>query len=116
MVITLSLMLKGYVPPAKIRISRRMVREMAVDPVCKMNVDQQTAKFTSEYKGKAHNFCALGCKRAFDKNPEEFLSPMNVDDQTVKFKSEYKGKSHNFCALGCKRAFDENPEEFLSQK
>ena len=46
---------------------------MAVDPVCKMDVDEATAKFTSEYKGKTYYFCAPGCKRLFEKNPEAYL-------------------------------------------
>ncbi len=29
---------------------------MAVDPVCKMDVDEATAKFTAEYKGKTYYF------------------------------------------------------------
>jgi len=47
---------------------------MAFDPVCKMEVDEKSAAATSEYKGKTYYFCALGCKAAFDKNPEMYLS------------------------------------------
>ena len=46
---------------------------MAVDPVCKMNVDEKTAKLTSEYKDKKYYFCAPGCKKAFDETPEKYL-------------------------------------------
>ncbi|MBG7610132.1 MAG: YHS domain-containing protein [Anaerolineae bacterium] len=46
---------------------------MAVDPVCKMQVDQDSAVATSEYKGKTYYFCALGCKTSFDKEPEKYL-------------------------------------------
>ena len=46
---------------------------VAVDPVCKMDVDEATAKFTSEYKGKTYYFCAPGCKKLFEKNPEAYL-------------------------------------------
>lgn len=46
---------------------------MAVDPVCKMDVDEKTAKLTSEYKGKKYYFCAPGCKKAFDTTPEKYL-------------------------------------------
>ena len=34
---------------------------MAIDPVCKMTVDEKTAKFKSEYKGNKYYFCAPGC-------------------------------------------------------
>ncbi|BBL68991.1 YHS domain-containing protein [Methanoculleus chikugoensis] len=46
---------------------------MAVDPVCKMDVDEATAKFTSEYKGKTYYFCAPGCKKLFERDPEAYL-------------------------------------------
>ena len=46
---------------------------MAVDPVCKMEVDEKTAKFKSEYKGKTYYFCAPGCKKEFDDNPEKYI-------------------------------------------
>ena len=47
---------------------------MAIDPVCKMNVEEKTAKFRSEYKGRTYYFCAPGCKKAFDSEPEKYLS------------------------------------------
>lgn len=46
---------------------------MAVDPVCKMDVNEATAAAKSEYKGQTYYFCAPGCKREFDKNPEKYL-------------------------------------------
>ena len=46
---------------------------MAVDPVCKMDVNEATAKFTSEYKGKTYYFCAPGCKKLFERDPEAYL-------------------------------------------
>jgi len=47
---------------------------MAIDPVCKMEVDEKTAKFKSEYKGKTYYFCAPGCKKEFDDNHEKYIS------------------------------------------
>jgi len=47
---------------------------MAIDPVCKMEVQEIKAAATSEYKGKKYYFCAVGCKKAFDQNPEKYLS------------------------------------------
>jgi YHS domain-containing protein len=46
---------------------------MATDPVCKMNVDEKTAKLKSEYEGKTYYFCAPGCKKSFDKDPGKYL-------------------------------------------
>ncbi len=47
---------------------------MAMDLVCGMEVDEATAQWTSEYQGKTYYFCAPGCKRSFDKDPEKYLS------------------------------------------
>ena len=47
---------------------------MAKDPVCNMEVDEATAAAKSEYDGTTYYFCAPGCKRAFDKEPEKYLS------------------------------------------
>ena len=45
---------------------------MAKDPVCGMTVDEKTAKFKSDYRGKTYYFCAASCKTTFDKNPVKF--------------------------------------------
>ncbi len=45
---------------------------MAIDPVCKMDVDEKTVKFKTAYKGETYYFCAPGCKKAFEENPEEY--------------------------------------------
>jgi len=47
---------------------------MAKDPVCGMMVDEKTAKFKSEHKGKTYYFCSQMCKTAFDKNPMKYAS------------------------------------------
>jgi YHS domain-containing protein len=47
---------------------------MAVDPVCHMMVDEKTARFTTEYKGKTYYFCTPGCKKKFETDPERYLS------------------------------------------
>ena len=46
---------------------------MAKDPVCGMEVDPKTATNKSEYKGQTYYFCSLGCKSAFEKEPEKYL-------------------------------------------
>jgi YHS domain-containing protein len=47
---------------------------MAIDPVCGMEVDENTVSWQSEYKGTTYYFCAPGCKASFDKNPGKYLS------------------------------------------
>ncbi len=47
---------------------------MAIDPVCKMKVDEAKAAATSDYKGTTYYFCAAVCKRKFEANPEQYLT------------------------------------------
>ncbi len=63
---------------------------MSIDPVCGMEVDEKTAQWTAEYKGKKYYFCAPGCKRSFEKDPEKYLS--KSQDQGG---HEGHGHSHN---------------------
>jgi Cu+-exporting ATPase len=46
---------------------------MERDPVCGMMVDPKQAPATSEYQGKTYYFCAPGCKKQFDENPERYV-------------------------------------------
>ncbi len=47
----------------------------AIDPVCHMEVDmEKPSGGTYEYKGQKYYFCAPGCNRAFQKDPEAYLS------------------------------------------
>jgi len=47
---------------------------MARDPVCGMEVREDAAAGVSEYQGRKYYFCSLYCKKAFDADPEKYLS------------------------------------------
>ncbi len=51
---------------------------VAIDPVCGMEVDTETATLTSEHDGITYYFCGKGCKLDFDEDPEKFLDPAYV--------------------------------------
>ena len=52
----------------------------ATDPVCKMDVDTANPPGgQSEHQGTAYYFCAPGCKVAFDKEPEKYLSESEAE-------------------------------------
>jgi xanthine dehydrogenase accessory factor len=53
-------------PSSKVPLDRRPV---AIDPVCGMEVDQATARWTAERGGETFYFCAPGCRRAFLATP-----------------------------------------------
>jgi len=45
---------------------------MAMDSICKMDVDEKSTKWVSEYNGKKYYFCAPGCKKQFEETPEKY--------------------------------------------
>jgi YHS domain-containing protein len=50
-------------------------KDKARDPVCSMQVDIEAAPGgTHKYGGKTYYFCGPGCKVAFSKEPEAYLS------------------------------------------
>lgn len=59
---------------------------MAIDPVCKMEVDEKTTTLTSEYMGQTYYFCGPGCKTAFDKDPGKYAGHEG---------HEHKGHEHH---------------------
>lgn len=46
--------------------------EIAIDPICKMDVDIASAILVSEYNGKKYYFCNPYCKTIFDTNPQKY--------------------------------------------
>lgn len=49
-----------------------------IDPFCGMKVDPETAAGKSRYKNINYYFCAAGCKKHFDENPEYYLNKQVV--------------------------------------
>ena len=47
---------------------------LAIDPICKMEVNEETAKYVSVYNKKKYYFCAPGCKKVFDENPDKYAN------------------------------------------
>ncbi len=44
-----------------------------LDPVCLMDVDPATARYSSVYQDQVIYFCAPGCKKAFDRDPQAYI-------------------------------------------
>ena len=42
------------------------------DPVCNMEVDEQSAAGRSQYQGQTYYFCTESCKNEFEQNPEMY--------------------------------------------
>ncbi len=45
---------------------------MAIDPVCGMEVDEQSAPAKTTYQGTTYYFCSEACKEDFEEDPERF--------------------------------------------
>lgn len=67
----ISRQLSKYSPLSEDPLGNTMQR----DPVCGMMVDENRAKFRSEHDGKFFYFCSLGCKSAFDRDPQKYDRP-----------------------------------------
>jgi YHS domain-containing protein len=46
-----------------------------IDPVCGMEVRPGKTEIVSVYKGHKYWFCADGCRKAFEADPEKYLKP-----------------------------------------
>jgi len=46
---------------------------MAIDPVCKMEIVEESARHTATYQEKTYYFCSAADKKAFEANPEKYL-------------------------------------------
>lgn len=48
--------------------------QLVRDPVCGMWIEPEDAADETLYKDKIFYFCAQGCKIAFEREPEKFIS------------------------------------------
>jgi len=49
--------------------------EIFIDPVCFMKVSPDKRDFMLTYKMRTYYFCAEGCRKAFEANPDKYLEP-----------------------------------------
>jgi YHS domain-containing protein len=66
----------------------------AIDLVCGMEVDTATAEWKSDYQGQTYYFCAPGCKRSFEKEPEKYLAPGHKPSMGDMGHGEGHGEQH----------------------
>ncbi|MEO6013225.1 MAG: heavy metal translocating P-type ATPase [Devosia sp.] len=45
------------------------------DPVCGMDVDPATAKYSAQHNGQRYYFCSAGCETKFKADPNQYLTP-----------------------------------------
>jgi Cu+-exporting ATPase len=49
-------------------------QQSAVDPVCGMSVDPESAEYRSFFEGHPYYFCSARCKETFDKDPGKYIA------------------------------------------
>jgi P-type Cu+ transporter len=62
---------------------RRGQAGLAVDPVCGMRVNPDTAKHRFEYRGEQYFFCSARCRERFQADAEKFLQPRSAGPEPV---------------------------------
>lgn len=55
----------------------------AIDPVCAMTVDTDSAAARSDYNGKTYYFCHPNCARRFEADPESFLNKSETQQPSM---------------------------------
>ena len=66
---------------------------IAIDPICQMDVDTDNPPGgQSEHEGTTYYFCAPGCKVAFDKEPEKYVS--EAHDHEGHDHGDHEGHDH----------------------
>lgn len=54
---------------------------MAIDPVCRMQVQESEAAATAEHSGKQYYFCCKGCKEKFINDPEHYIQALDQESE-----------------------------------
>jgi len=66
----------------------------AIDPICQMDVDTDNPPGgQSEHNDRIYYFCAPGCKVAFDKEPEKYMSEAH-DEYEDHDHEDHEGHDH----------------------
>ncbi len=64
------------------------------DVVCGMTIDSETAQYKSEYKGQTYYFCAPGCKRSFDQDPDKYTGSAASGDGDSTSHTDHSSRPH----------------------
>jgi xanthine dehydrogenase accessory factor len=65
---------RSRAPQAEAPASPQRESTVVEDPVCHMTVDARTTQTMLEFEGIAYYFCSAHCKKAFEKDPREYIS------------------------------------------
>lgn len=66
----------------ELQINMKQLVPLTHDPVCHMRVSPKTAGFSHKHKNQTYFFCASGCMKKFQVNPEKYI--LTMISQTLK--------------------------------
>ena len=82
----------------------------AIDPICQMDVDTDNPPGgQSEHNDKIYYFCAPGCKVAFDKEPEKYMSEAH-DEYEDHDHEDHEGHDHEGHDHGVQESHDSHDD------
>ena len=82
----------------------------AIDPVCGMTVDTETAPAKAEYESKTYYFCTEACADTFRADPERFIGD-ELEQHERPFTTKGKMTAPKFGSAGSGGAEYERPPE-----
>lgn len=97
-------------------------KDIIRDPVCGMTVDPDAGKPTAEHDGRTYHFCAAGCMKKFEADPEAYRTAtdpvcgMTVDRASAAHMAKHAGERFYFCSAGCQTKFEGAPEHYLGDR
>ncbi|MGA3087820.1 MAG: XdhC family protein [Terriglobales bacterium] len=70
----------SVLPVAKLPVPEQAAAQadQARDPVCGMLVNVDGARYRAQHQGSEVYFCCVGCKQAFDRQPEKYLLSLST--------------------------------------
>jgi len=94
---------------------------MVKDPVCGMEISENSAAAQESYQGKTWYFCSESCHGKFQADPAQYAQPETLKDPVCGMDIskdsahhvEHAGKTWYFCSDSCLGKFEANPGGYL---
>jgi len=97
---------------------------MVKDPVCGMEIEEESAVATRTVDGTTYYFCSDRCVEQFDADSSQFIAEtppaavtdpvcgMPVDPGAAAATRDVDGQTYYFCSEGCAKRFDADPAAY----
>lgn len=90
---------------------------MVKDPVCGMEIQEDSAAARETYQGETWYFCSESCHSKFQADPAQYVKPETLTDPVCgmevskdsAYHAEHAGKDYYFCSDSCLGKFRADP-------